>query len=142
MNRILITERDQAIAALLQMTVCRLLDCDVTVANDPDTAAEALQSQVFDLILLDVSMYSDGLETLRRIGGRNADSEVIALTTGAIVAPLLKSLANADVFAVITKPFDLGQLEAVVAESLRADRRAQPNRPLVYRKAGGDPTLE
>ena len=67
---------------------------------------------------------------------------MIALTTGPIAAPLLKALAEADVFAVVTKPFDLAQLEAVVRESLRADRRADPNRPLVYRKAGRDPTLE
>lgn len=142
MTRVLITERDQAIAALLHTTICRLLDCDVTVANDPETAAEALGSGAFELILLDVGMYSDGLETLQRIRGLNSRCEVVALTTGTIAAPLLKLLAAADVFAVVTKPFDLSQLEAVVAECLRSDRCADPNRPLVYRKAGGDPTRD
>ena len=142
MTRVLIAERDRAVAGLLQTAVCRLVECDATLAGDPDSAAAALRSQLFDLVLLDVGMYSDGLQTLRRIRGPNENSEVIALTTGPIAAPLLKALAEADVFAVITKPFDLGQLEAVVLESLRADRRAEPHRPLVYREAGGDPTRE
>ncbi len=140
--RVLITERDEAIAGLLRATICRLVDCDATVACDPHSAAAALRSRAFDLILLDVGMYSDGLETLRHIRGRNENSEVIALTTGPISAPLLKSLAAADVFAVVTKPFDLAQLETVVLESVRSDRHASPNRPLVYRKAGRDPTFE
>ena len=142
MTRVLVVERDETIAGFLQAALCRMLDCDATVAGDAESAAAALKSHVFDLVLLDVGMYSDGLRTLRRIRGPNANCEVIALTTGPIAAPLLKALAEADVFAVITKPFDLGQLEAVVAESLRADRRAEPNRPLVYRKSGADPTLE
>ncbi len=142
MTRVLVAERDETIAGLLQAALCRMLDCDATVAGDVESAAAALKSQVFDLVLLDVGMYSDGLQTLRRIRGPNANCEVIALTTGPIAAPLLKTLAEADVFAVITKPFDLGQLETVVLESLRADRHAKPNRPLVYRKSGADPTVE
>ena len=142
MTRVLIAERDRAIAGLLQTSLCRLVECDATVAGDAESAAAELRSKVFDLVLLDVGMYSDGLQTLRRIRGPNKNSEVIALSTGPIAAPLLKTLAEADVFAVITKPFDLAQLEAVVMESIRADRRAEPNRPLVYRKAGGDPALE
>lgn len=142
MNRILIAERDHSIASLLQTAICRVVTCDVTVAHDPDEAAEVLRSQIFDLVLLDVGMYSDGLETLAYVRGRNANCEVIALTTGLIAAPLLKTLADADVFAVITKPFDMNQIVALVVESLRFDRSADPNSPLVYRKAGGKPTRE
>lgn len=142
MTRVLIAERDQSIAALLQAVVCRVMDCEAMVVDDATAAAAALTSHVFDLVLLDVGMYSDGLRTLRRIRGPNGSSEVIALTTGPIAGPLLKALAEADVFAVINKPFDLDQFESVVLESLRADRRADPHRPLVYRKAGGDPTLD
>lgn len=142
MTRVLIAERDSSIAGLLQTALCRVVDCEATRVADAESAAAALKSHVFDLVLLDVGMYSDGLQTLRRIRGPNATSEVIALTTGPIAAPLLKALAEADVFAVISKPFDLAQLEAVMLECLRADRRADPNRPLVYRKSGGDPTLE
>ena len=142
MTRVLIAERDQAIASLLHAALCRLGGCEAMLAGDAASAGAALQSHVFDLVLLDVGMYSDGLQTLRRIRGPNANTEVIALTTGPIAAPLLRALAEADVFAVITKPFDLGQFEAIVLESLRADRRADPHRPLVYRTAGKDPTLE
>jgi len=141
-KRVLITERDPAIASLLQTVVCRVFDCDVRLANDAGAASEALRSQSFDLILLDVGMYSDGLETLRHIRGRNANCEVIALTTGAIGGALLKTLAAADVFAVLSKPFDTAQLDAVLQESVRPGRSDDPNHPLVYREFGGHPTRE
>ena len=142
MVRILITDRDAAIAGLLRAAVNRILDCEVTVAHDAEAAGAALRTQVFDLVLLDIGMYSEGLLTLRKVRGPNADCEVIALTTGPITAPLLKTLAAADVFAVITKPFDTAQISSVIEESVRGGRLADPNRPLVYRKAGRTPTRE
>ena len=140
MPRILIADRDEPISTLLKTAVCRAVDCEVTTTSDPTSTAEALRSQVFDLVLLDIGMYSDGLETLRHVRGPNERCEVIALTTGAIAAPLLKTLADADVFAVVTKPFDVRQLAGLVAESLRADRSDTANRPLVFRNAGTEPT--
>ncbi len=142
MTRVLITERDASIAALLETVTRRLPDSEVTVARDPDTANDALRSQTFDIILLDVGMYSEGLETLHSIRGQNANCEVIALTTGPIGASLIKTLAAADVFAVLTKPFDTPQLEAVLHESLRPERVAKPNQPLVFREFGQQPTHE
>ena len=141
-TRVLITERDPSIASLLQTVVCRVFDCHVHVANEPDSATEALRSQNFDLVLLDIGMYSEGLDTLRHIRGRNATCEVIALTTGAIGGGLLKTLAEADVFAVLSKPFDTAQLDAVLKESVRAERSDDPNHPLVYREFGRTPTRE
>lgn len=142
MPRILIADRDESIALLLQTAVCRAIDCDITMAHDAASASEALRSSTFDLILLDVGMYSQGLETLAEVRGRNENCEVIALTTGAIRAPLMRTLTEADVYAVLSKPFDVPQLVAIIVESLRADRREEPNRPLVYRTAGNEPTLD
>ncbi|HEV8433919.1 MAG TPA: response regulator [Thermoanaerobaculia bacterium] len=141
-TRVLITERDPSIASLLQTVVCRVFACDVRIANDPDAATEALRKESFDLVLLDVGMYSEGLETLRHIRGRNANCEVIALTTGVIAGALLKTLAEADVFAVLSKPFDMAQLDAVLHESVRPERSDDPNHPLVYREFGRTPTRE
>ena len=142
MPRILIADRDESIALLLQAAVCRAIDCDITLAHDAASATDALRTYTFDLILLDIGRYSHGLETLAEVRGRNEDCEVIALTTGPIRAPLMRTLTEADVFAVITKPFDVAQLVAIIVESLRADRSAEPNRPLVYRTAGNEPTHE
>lgn len=139
MPRILIADRDEPIAVLLRTALCRVItDCDVMQAHDPEAAAAALQSGTFDLVLLDIGMYSDGLETLRHI---NAQSEVIAFTTGVIQAPLVQTLAEADVYAVVTKPFDLSQVTEIIVESLRRGRVAEPNSPLVYRE-GGNPERE
>ena len=142
MIRILIAERDAAVAALLEKVARQLPDSEVIRTDEPEPAVEALRTQEFDIILLDIGMYSDGLETLRSIGGKNASSEVIALTTGTIGGPLLKTLAEADVFAVLSKPFDTKQLESVLRESIRPERAPEPNRPLVYREFGRKPTHE
>jgi DNA-binding NtrC family response regulator len=138
--RVLIAELDVPIAMLLRAAVCRAVDCEVSFAHDRDTAAAALQSRSFDLVLLDVGMYSDGLDTLEKIKDRNALCEVIALTTGVIQAPLIQHLARADVYAVVTKPFDVEQLLTIVTEALRQDRVAEPHQPLVFRSAGDEPT--
>jgi DNA-binding NtrC family response regulator len=142
MTRILIAERDATIASLLQMAVGRALECDMVLAADPAASAAALESCPFELIILDIGMYSGGLDILPLVGGRNAECEVIALTTGIIQAPLLKTLADADVYAIVTKPFDVAQFTAIVSEVLRFDRVADPNQTLVYRKLGEAPTHE
>lgn len=139
-KRILIADRDAPIASLLKSAVCRVVDCEVTVAHNAAAAADALRATDFDLVLLDVGMYSEGLETLNHVRGRNASCEVIALTTGIIGGAQLKALSTADVFAIVAKPFDVAQLSEVVIESLRSDRAATPNEPLVYRDPGADPT--
>ena len=142
MIRILITERDASIASLLESVVQRICECDITRTDSPEDADAALLSRTFDVVLLDVGMYSDGMETLSAVKGRNEDCEVIALTTGMIGAPLIKTLAEADVFAILMKPFDTEQLEAVIRESLRPERIADSNHPLVYREFGEKPTRE
>ncbi|MHB0968957.1 MAG: hypothetical protein ACYC7A_01980 [Thermoanaerobaculia bacterium] len=52
----------------------------------------------------------------------------------------MKVLVSADVFAVVTKPFEVAQLTAIVAEALRSDRIAGSNQTLIYRKIGEAPT--
>lgn len=137
MTRVLIAERDEAIAVLLQTAICRVVEpCEVTLAHDPESAVVALHSGEFDLVLLDVGLYSHGLETLHSLRTKNEHCAVIALTTGLIAAPLLKTLAAADVFAVVTKPFDLAQLDDLVVESIRPGRPHQ--RPHVRRASSGD----
>lgn len=131
MTRILIAERDATIASLLQLAVSRAVECDVYLAADPVSSARALETEPFDLVILDIGMYSGGLGVLPLVKRRNADSEIIALTTGVIHAPLMKVLAESDVFAVVTKPFEVAQLTAIVAEALRSDRVADPNQTLV-----------
>ena len=74
MTRVLIAEREESIASLLR----------------------TLLADTFDLVLLDIGLHSDGLETLTRITGRNHRREVIALTTGPIKAPLVYRGAGDD----------------------------------------------
>lgn len=140
MSRILIADRDEAIATLLETAVCRIPACEVVLAHDAATAIELLQSQPFDLVLLDISMHSDGLQTLEHVRSGDASCEVIALTTGVIQASLVQRLAAANVFAVVPKPFDLGQLASLVVESIHGGRTSA--HPRVYRFAGKNPTLD
>ena len=142
MTRILIAERDEAIAVLLQTAICRVVEpCEVTLAHDPESAVAAMRSGELDLVLLDVGMYSDGLETLRHLRKGDEHCAVIALTTGLIAAPLLKTLAAADVYAVVAKPFDLTQLDDLVVASLRPDRLPEQLRVRRATSGGGESEL-
>lgn len=142
MARVLIAERDEAIASLLRSLVCRITDCEVIIVHDAEAAAAALQSDTFDLVLLDIGLHSGGLQTLTRITGRNGRCEIIALTTGVIKAPLVRVLAAAEVFAIVSKPFDLAQVDDLVRQALARSTSAPSNHPLVYRGAGNAPTSE
>ena len=140
---ILIADRDEAIALLLETAIRRVLPCQIVLAHEPSAATEALRSNTFDVVLLDIGMYSDGLATLQHIDGHNARTEVIALTTGVISSTLLKTLAKAEVAAVVAKPFDLNQVVGLVIQAVHErENEADANLPLVFRTAGDKPTFE
>lgn len=79
MARILAVD-DAAETLLIMRKTLKALGHDVVTAADPEAALELLQSEVFDLIFLDIMMPKvDGLEVCRRIreGGVNQNSKVV-----------------------------------------------------------------
>ncbi len=93
----------------------------VTIAKDGQSALEAVAQETFDIVFLDMQMPGiDGIETLRRLRGRNADLEVILITGyGTIDSSVTAMKLGAKDF--IQKPADIEDLVEKVKEA-RAER--------------------
>jgi signal transduction histidine kinase len=95
---------------------------DVTSTCDGQAALTALESQPVDLVFLDLDMPKlSGIEVLRRIRPRWPDLPVIILTAhGAIKLAVEAMKDGAADF--LTKPFEPGELDSVVAKALERNK--------------------
>jgi two-component system, OmpR family, response regulator QseB len=130
--RILLVEDDRMIAQGLQTAL--LQDgYAVDAMGDGNSAAAALRSSRFDLVLLDLGLPErDGLEVLRELRRRGDATPVIILTARDDIQDRIDGLdAGADDY--IVKPFDLDEVGARMRSVLRrANGRGDP-----CLKAGG-----
>lgn len=100
--------------------------CTVSAANNGRDALDLLETQIFDVVLMDIRMpILDGIdttETIRRQAGPHQDVPIIALTADASAENNAQCLAaGADVF--LTKPVIVSELFA----SIRFVRRKKLN---------------
>lgn len=96
-------------------------------AKDGQTALQAILTENFDLIILDIGLpKKSGLEVLKAARSRNLATPVIILTARETVEDRVKGLdAGADDY--ITKPFDLEEVAARIRAMLRRSvARAEP----------------
>jgi two-component system response regulator QseB len=116
--RILVVEDDAMIAQGLQ-TGLRQAGFAVDSTQDGQSAGLALQSERFDLVLLDLGLPKrDGLEVLRELRRRGDATPVIVLTARDDVQSRVGGLdAGADDY--IVKPFDLDEVTARIRSVLR-----------------------
>lgn len=116
MIKILIVEDEKPISALIKLS---LMDegYDCTCAYDGRAAADLIENEVFDLILLDIMLPEiDGYELLEYI--KQYQMPVIFLTAKTDVADRVKGLkAGAEDY--ISKPFEIIELLARVETVLR-----------------------
>ena len=116
MIKILIAEDEEPIANLIKMNL-RRAGYECVWAPDGESAADLMDSEHFDLILLDIMLPNiNGFELLEYI--KEFDIPVIFITAKADVADRVKGLQlGADDY--IVKPFDLSELTARVEAVLR-----------------------
>jgi diguanylate cyclase (GGDEF)-like protein len=126
-TRVLVVDDDRDVARLLELNL-RFDGFDVEVCGDGLTALELAAADPPDLVLLDLLLPGiDGLEVCRRLRADPATASVpvIVVTAKDATADKVAGLtAGADDY--IVKPFDISELLARVANTLRrsADMRA------------------
>src|ERR1700674_273368 len=125
--RVLLAEDDAMIAQGLQ-TALRQGGFAVDWMRDGRSAAAALQSTVFDVVLLDLGLpHRDGIDVLRELRKRGNTTPVIILTARDEIQHRIGVLdAGADHY--ILKPFDLDEVTARIRSVLRrAAGRGDPS---------------
>jgi PAS domain S-box-containing protein len=107
---------DNRVNQLVGMATLKALGCRVMVANDGLEALEALEHQVFDLVLMDCQMPNmDGFEALSIIRSRERmlpaerHSRIVAVTASAIVGERDRCLA-AGFSDYLSKPYTREQM--------------------------------
>lgn len=117
MNKILIVEDEEAISELIKMEM-ELQNYRCFAVNDGEIAADYIEKNEYDLILLDIMIPNiDGYELLEYIR-ETKQIPTIFITAKSEVKDRIKGLkCGADDY--ITKPFDIGELIARVEAVLR-----------------------
>src|SRR6266540_4072255 len=91
---------------------------EVTSACDGQAALTALESHPVDLVFLDLEMPGlNGIEALRRITQRWPDLPVMILTAHGTIRLAVEAMKDGAV-DFLTKPFESGQLDSIVAKAL------------------------
>lgn len=135
--QVLIAE-DIAVNQLLLSKYLDLLSCDNQVAADGEEAVALYAAGDFDLILMDVQMpRMDGVEALGVIAKTNEGARRVPVV--AVTAHASKDdrayLLGKGFDAVITKPFQLKELQGVIARVIAGEPSAEGAAAL----AGGAP---
>jgi EAL domain-containing protein (putative c-di-GMP-specific phosphodiesterase class I)/signal transduction histidine kinase/CheY-like chemotaxis protein len=134
--------REVAIEALSRLGIV------ADVVTDGAQAVEAASATAFDLILMDGSMPEmDGYDAAREIRRRQAEARVtrtpIVALTAHVVGKAAEAWREADMDAVLHKPFTLASLARVLGDYLTpsGDQEALDTPSETLEAAAGDPAL-
>ena len=139
-SKILIVDDELNIRRILQMAFEKV-GHQVSVAEDAHAALQLLESNMFDLVLTDVTMPGmNGYELQKIIHESQPDVPVIIMTAYGTIPQAVAAIRNG-AFEYVTKPFDLDQLKKIVAGALDGETtsKAKPKAPKA--SFGGDPFL-
>jgi DNA-binding NtrC family response regulator len=110
----------------------------VTGVSTGAEALSALRTRPFDVALLDISMPSpDGLELLRAISDDAARPEVVIMTGEASIDTAVQAM-RLGAIAYLSKPYRMGELDAVVQRAMERRRLTSENQRLRARLARVD----
>ncbi len=118
MKKILFVDDDRAMSDYVAEAL-RGVGYEVSTADSAARALEAVERDVFDLVVTDVRMRrDDGIELCRRLTERAPDLPVLVVTAfGSLEAAIAALRAGAEDF--LPKPFELEQLQFSIERALR-----------------------
>ena len=119
MSRILVADDESSIRFVLRETL-EGGGHEVVEAVDGAEARRLLANERIDFAFLDIRMPgASGLELLDELSARGTDSPVVVIMTAQNTFENAIEAMKRGAFDYVTKPFDLAQIEAVVAKALR-----------------------
>jgi DNA-binding NtrC family response regulator len=112
---LLVDDEEDFLATLSERLAVRGLK--VTALTRGEEAVKRIESEAFDLIVLDLSMPGiDGLETLKRIKAKQPDAEIIILSgQGSIKTSIEAMKLGAEDF--LQKPVDMSELLQKISDA-------------------------
>ena len=127
--RILIID-DEPIAVRNLAYALRKNGYDVTTRESGTGGLEALQTQMFDLILTDLRMERvDGMAILKRALETDPDIAVVLITAHGTLDSAVEAM-KAGAFHYVAKPFRLDEVRSIVANALQLVELKRENRRL------------
>ncbi|MBL8731197.1 MAG: sigma-54-dependent Fis family transcriptional regulator [Planctomycetes bacterium] len=126
--RVLVADDEESMRHFVQRGLARR-GHDVTTVADGHAAAAAWVASAFDLAVLDLRMPGDGLATLGKLRGHDADAVVVLMTAhGSVdVAVEAMRLGAADF---VTKPFEIDELAMRIERAAASRSQSRAHRRL------------
>ena len=117
--RLLLLDDEPIVGKTLKPALSKV-GCDVEVYENPAQALKRVDEQEFDIIVTDIRMEGmDGIEVLDHIRKKSPRTKVIMITGYAMMETAREAMEKG-AFDFISKPFEPGELRAVVARAARA----------------------
>ncbi len=129
---ILIVDDEQSVVFLLKEELSEIEKYNITVAYDGAEAINTLQSQPFDIVLLDVKMPRvSGIEVLKYIREQHPTTIVLMLTNFADVKTAIETM-KLGAYDFVSKPYEREELLATIDRALELRRLTIDNKLMEY----------
>jgi len=129
---ILIVDDEQSVVFLLKEELTEIEKYNISTAYDGAEAINVLQSQPFDVVLLDVKMPRvSGIEVLKYVREQHPTTIVIMLTNFADVKTAIETM-KLGAYDFVSKPYEREELLATIDRALELRRLTIDNKLMEY----------
>ena len=125
-ERILVVDDEQSHRTMLKAVLTKE-GYDISEADDGISAVKAVESESFDLILMDIRMTDmDGIEAMGQIKKMSPSIPVIMMTAYASIKAAVEALKSG-AYDYLTKPLDIDELKILIKKALEHYRLQEEN---------------
>ena len=126
-DRVLVVDDETDMLRLLERSISQELDCEIDTAASGIEALKLLETNNYDLALVDIRMPGmDGIELLERVKQINPWMTVVIMTAHGVVELAVKSIKKG-AYDFITKPFDHEELIHLLRKALERSQLLREN---------------